>query len=85
MECPEFWVLLLLLQSNLKESMIPHRMKLHELVITSWKHYFKALMCELAIGPRHICSFGALSDTILSFLGSGGASFFYYGYMVGPK
>jgi hypothetical protein len=85
MECPEFRALLLLLRSNLKESMIPHRMKLRELVINSWKHYFQALKCELAIGPRHICSFGALSDAILSFLGSGGASFFYYGYMVGPK
>jgi len=78
-------VLLLLLWSDLKESMIPHQMKLCELVIIFWKHYFKALMCELAIGPRHICSFGALSDMILSFLGSDRASFFYYGYMVRPK
>jgi hypothetical protein len=48
-ECPEFRRLLLLLRSNLKEGMIPHRTKLRELIIRAWKQYFQVLRHDLAV------------------------------------
>lgn len=48
-ECPEFRALLLLLRSDLKESMIPHRSKVRGLVIDTWKLYFQDLRRDLAV------------------------------------
>ena len=48
-ECREFGALLLLLRSDLKETMIPHHTKLRELIIEAWKHYFQALKGDLAV------------------------------------
>ena len=49
MECKEFRDLLLLLRSELKETMIPHRTKLRELVILRWKYYFQSLKLEISV------------------------------------
>ena len=48
-ECHEFRALLLLLRSDLKETMILHRTKLRELIIEVWKRYFQALKGDLAV------------------------------------
>ena len=48
-ECPEFRALLLLLRSDLKETMVPHRTKLRELIIEAWKRYFQVLKQDLAV------------------------------------
>ena len=48
-ECCKFWVLLLLLQNDLKESMILHHTKLCELIIEAWKHDFQVLNLDLAV------------------------------------
>jgi hypothetical protein len=50
-ECQEFCSLLLLLQSDLQDSMIPHQTKLHQLILEAWSHSFKALKCDLAVTP----------------------------------
>lgn len=50
-ECPEFRVLLLLLRNDLKESMIPHRTKLRELIVEAWRRYFQQLKLELSVPP----------------------------------
>lgn len=47
-ECPEFRELLLLLRSDLKDSMIPHRTKVRGLVIETWGRYFQVLKDDLA-------------------------------------
>ena len=48
-ECPEFRALLFLLCSDLKETMVPHRTKLRELIIKAWKQYFQALKEDLSV------------------------------------
>jgi hypothetical protein len=48
-ECQEFRALLLLLWSDLKESMIPHRTKLRELIIEAWRRYFLVLKEDLMV------------------------------------
>jgi hypothetical protein len=48
-ECREFRDLLLLLRKELKESMIPHRTRLRELIIQSWKRYFQTLKQDLSV------------------------------------
>jgi hypothetical protein len=48
-ECPEFRALLLLLRNDLKDSMIPHRTKLRELVIEAWRRYFNILKKDLEV------------------------------------
>jgi hypothetical protein len=50
-ECPEFRVLLLLLRNDLKETMIPHRTKLRELIIKAWQRYFQVLKKDLEVLP----------------------------------
>ena len=47
-ECPEFRKLLLLLRSDLKDSDIPHRTKLRELLLQAWKGYFQILRSDFA-------------------------------------
>jgi hypothetical protein len=49
MECHEFWVLMLLLQNDLKDSMIPHCTKMHELIVNAWKRYFQTLKADLTV------------------------------------
>jgi hypothetical protein len=51
-ECLEFRSLLRYLKSDLKESMIPHRTKLRELVINNWRMKFLELKAKL--GVRYI-------------------------------
>ena len=48
-ECYEFRALLLLLQSDRKESMIPHCTKLRELIVEAWQRYFQKLKLELLV------------------------------------
>jgi hypothetical protein len=48
-ECREFRDLLLLLGNELKETMIPHRTKLRELIIVSWKRYFQTLRQDVVV------------------------------------
>jgi len=78
-ECPEFRKLLLFLRSNLRESLIPHRTKLHKLVIQAWRQHFKVLRHDLAVHlPQHL-------SYLFSFFfdpGHYGADFLYIGYMV---
>ena len=46
-ENPEFCQLLLLLQPDLRQSLIPHRTKMQELVIRAWRHHFQGLCRDL--------------------------------------
>jgi hypothetical protein len=48
-ECREFRALLLLLHSDLKETMVPHCTKLQELIIKAWKQHFQALKQDLGV------------------------------------
>lgn len=48
-ECREFRALLLLLRNDLKETMIPHRTKLRELIVEAWRRYFKVLKMDLEV------------------------------------
>jgi hypothetical protein len=48
-DCREFRVLLLLLQNDLKERMIPHCTKLHELIMQAWQQYVLVLKKDLAV------------------------------------
>jgi len=52
-ECPEFRRLLLLLWSNLMDTQIPHRTKLHELLLQAWAQHFKNLRRDLAACLPH--------------------------------
>jgi len=78
-ECPEFRKLLLFLQSDLRESLIPCRTKLRELVIQAWRQHFQVLRRDLAVClPRRL-------SYLFSFFfdpGRYGADFLYIGYMV---
>ncbi|KAI6100378.1 hypothetical protein EDD17DRAFT_1768156 [Pisolithus thermaeus] len=47
-ECPEFCELILLLHQDLRNSDIPHHMKLHELIIDAWREYFIILKRNMA-------------------------------------
>ncbi|KIM87796.1 hypothetical protein PILCRDRAFT_85650 [Piloderma croceum F 1598] len=53
-ECPEFRALLLLLCSDLKETMVPHRTKLRELIIQAWRRYFQILKHNLVNAIGHV-------------------------------
>jgi hypothetical protein len=53
-ECPEFRALLLLLRQDLKDTMIPHRTKLRELIVEAWKQYFVVLKRKLAVRPLSV-------------------------------
>jgi len=46
-ECLEFRQLLLHLQTDLMDAMIPHRTKLHKLIIQAWGAHFKVLHADL--------------------------------------
>jgi len=48
-DCIEFRALLMLLQSKLKKTMIPHRTKIHQLIIEAWNQYFHVLRGDLAV------------------------------------
>ena len=47
--CRELRVLLLLLRNDMKESMIPHRTKLRELIVEAWKRYFQTLTEDFTV------------------------------------
>ena len=51
-ECPEFRHLLLL-QSDLMDTQIPHRTKLHELLLQAWAQHFKNLRHDLVACLPH--------------------------------
>jgi hypothetical protein len=84
MECPEFRALLLFLRDDLKVDMIPHRTKMRELVITSWKESFQALKRELQVCLLNIL---ALLNPFLIFFGQvrGREGFFHSGHLVQSK
>ena len=48
-EYPEFQALLLLLRRDLQDSMIPHRTKLHDLILESWSSLFAVLRKDLEV------------------------------------
>jgi len=48
-ECPKFRKLLLFLQSDLRESFIPHQTKLCKLIIQAWRQHFQVLRHKLAV------------------------------------
>jgi hypothetical protein len=48
-KCLEFWNLLLLLQSNLQDVMIPHRTKVCQLILEAWSNSFKLLKVDLKV------------------------------------
>lgn len=82
MDCPEFRLLLFLLRSDLKESAIPHRTKLRELVIESWREEFQVLKDDLAVlflTPTIIYIFSA------AYLECCRTDFLYNGYLVRPE
>ena len=47
MECPEFRHLILLLCPDLKESDIPHRTKISDLILETWNEHFQVLKADL--------------------------------------
>jgi hypothetical protein len=49
MECPEFRRLIRFLRPDLKESDIPHRMKISDLILEIWNEHFQVLKAELAV------------------------------------
>jgi len=51
-ECPEFHYLLCLLHKDLRETDIPHRTKLCELILEVWKFYFQVVKQDLAVSTR---------------------------------
>jgi hypothetical protein len=51
MECHEFRALLLVMRSDLREAMIPHRTKFRELIIYAWKDYFLSLKESISVLP----------------------------------
>ena len=55
MECPEFRQLLLLLRPDLKDTMIPHRSKLRELIVLAWKEEFQVIKRDLAVCFFTLC------------------------------
>ena len=48
-ECPEFQELLRLLCEDLRDTNIPRCTKLQELIIETWKDYFKVLKDDLVV------------------------------------
>ena len=50
-ECPEFRALLLLLRNDLN---IPHRTKLHELLLQAWRAHFEVLRRDLQVRVPHL-------------------------------
>ena len=51
MECPEFRELIRFLHQELRETDIPRRTKLQELIIETWRDYFQVLKDDLAVSP----------------------------------
>ena len=54
-ECPEFRQLLMLLRPG-PERLIPHRMKMHELLLQAWRNYFGELHLDLTACFPHLPS-----------------------------
>jgi len=77
----EFRRLLLHLQTDLTDAMIPHRTKLHELIIQAWGVHFKVLRADLAVHLPHLVQPFFLFF-LLSNPGCCGAGLFYDGYVV---
>jgi hypothetical protein len=50
-ECPEFRDLLLLLREELKDTDIPHRRKIHDVIINASVEYFEYLKKDLKVRP----------------------------------
>lgn len=49
MECSEFRELIRFLHQELRETDIPRRTKLRELIIETWRDYFQVLKDDLAV------------------------------------
>jgi hypothetical protein len=81
-ECPEFRALLLLLRNDLKESMIPHRTKLRELIIDAWRRYFQVLKKDLAVTFYYHYMSSCITYIRLH-IGSSWQNFIHNGYLVG--
>lgn len=50
-ECPEFRDLLLLLREDFKDTDIPHRGKVHDIILHTWSTYFESLRKDLDVRP----------------------------------
>jgi hypothetical protein len=50
-ECPEFRDLLLLLKEDLKDTDIPHRRKVRDVILHTWSTYFEHLKKDLEVRP----------------------------------
>jgi hypothetical protein len=50
-ECPEFRDLLLLLREDFKDTDIPHRGKVHDIILHTWSTYFERLKKDLEVRP----------------------------------
>jgi hypothetical protein len=48
-KCLEFWDLLLLLQSNLQDAMIPCQTKVHQIILEAWSNSFEQLKHDLSV------------------------------------
>ena len=72
-ECFEFRKLLLHLRTDIMDAMIPHRTKLHELVIQAWGVHFKVLRAELAVHLPHLIQPFFLNSSFKSRLLWGGS------------
>ena len=56
-ECPEFQQLLCLLRQELRDTDIPRRTKLRELIIEAWRDCFQALREDLEVSGYSYLSY----------------------------
>ena len=79
-ECQEFRRLLLLLQSDLDDTQIPHQTKLHKLLLQAWANHFQDL-CHDLVACLALISFDTFSHSFIN-TGFCGAGLLYIGYVV---
>jgi len=48
-ECPEFRRLIRFLRQDIKESDVPHRMKIRNVILELWKENFEVLRAKLTV------------------------------------
>lgn len=70
-ECLEFRQLLLLLRPGLRDSDIPRRTKMRELILGAWREYFVVLRADLAVRSLWYSSNVTDTEILLECRGSG--------------
>ena len=68
-ECPEFRELLHLLREDLRDTNIPRHTKLRELIVKTWKDYFKVLKDDLAVSQFLFKALDCNSSLTQNFMG----------------